>query len=282
MQITMNSQNNIAYELLFDNMIQETFGFSFVPWFERKLWDEHYESYSIIENGEMLANVCIFKTDMIVNGLSMRAHQFGGVATRKDRRGKGLSRLLMEDILAKYPDTPAFLGANPSVIDFYPRFGFRRVQTYRPIIATDISSHVAEPIKLSPADKQVANALLERGAYSTVLDSLNTQTVQMFHLLLDYSDGIYYLPECRAIVVAEQDGNRLFVADVITPRPITFDEIRREMPFAGIHTVEFGFCPDWLGVDAEWIPENMEKNPYFVRGDWTLPQNFRFPAMSET
>lgn len=85
LKITMSSRNDSAYEAVLDDLIRETFGFSFMPWFEQKLWDERYESYSIINGGEMLANVCIFKTDMLVSGRKTRAHQFGAVATRRGR-----------------------------------------------------------------------------------------------------------------------------------------------------------------------------------------------------
>ena len=63
MRITINRSNTPIYEAMFDDLIQEVYGFSFAPWFARKLWDERYESYSIIQNGRILANVCIFKTD---------------------------------------------------------------------------------------------------------------------------------------------------------------------------------------------------------------------------
>jgi len=59
MTITMNNQNNPAYEAMLDTLIQEVFGFSFEPWFEYELWDKNYESYSIIENGKMLSK-CMY------------------------------------------------------------------------------------------------------------------------------------------------------------------------------------------------------------------------------
>ena len=138
--ITVCKYNDPTYERMFDYLIQEVFGFSFAPWFERKLWDERYESYSIVQDGIMLSNVCIFKTDMIVSGRKIRTHQFGAIATKEDMRKRGLSRHLIEHVLSLYPETPAFLSANPSVIDFYQRFGFRHVQTYRPRIAAVINN----------------------------------------------------------------------------------------------------------------------------------------------
>lgn len=282
MQITLNNHNDRSYEEMFGNLIHEVFGFSFAPWFECKLWDEQYESYSVIENGRMLSNTCIYKTEMNVCGKPFYALQFGGVSTRKEERGKGLSRLLIEHIIAKYPDVPAFLGANSSVIDFYTHFGFRPVQTYHPKIAVAINSDKCDTIKLNPEDITVTQAIQNRTMHSNTLDSLNTQSIQIFHLLLDYPDAIYHLPGCGAIVVAKQKDDALFIADVIADTPVSFDTLQKELPFNGVQSVEFGFCPDWLGVAPEWEPIDATKEPYFIRGDWNLPPNFRFPIMSET
>lgn len=274
MQITMNNGYDKNCEAMFGDLVQEIFDFSFAPWFERKLWNDRYESYSIIENKRMPANICIYKTEMNVSGSPFNSLQFGGVATRKDERGKGLSRLLMEHILAKYPGIPAFLGANPSVTEFYPRFGFRPVQTYRPFIETAIENGNCESIKLCPDDAALINAIHSRKMYSHAMDSLNTQSIQIFHLLLDYPDAIYKLPGCGAVVIAEQKEDELFIADVIAQAPVRFDAIQKELPFKAVRIVEFGFNPDWKPVD-------MRREPYFIRGEWNLPTKFRFPIMSE-
>lgn len=267
---------------MFDDLIKEVFGFSFSPWFARNLWDDSYESYSAIENGRMLANICIYKTKMIVCGKPFYALQFGGVATRKDERDKGLSRLLLEYILAKHPDIPAFLGANPGVTDFYPRFGFRPVQTYRPYIEATVNNKHYNAIKLSPDDVLLNKAIRNLKMHSNALDSLNTQSIQMFHLILDYPDAIYHLPDSGVIVVAEQKDDALLIADIIAETPISFEALQKELPFQGVKSIEFGFNPDWLGVSPEWKAISMEKEPYFIRGEWSLPENFRFPMMSET
>ena len=48
--ITTCNHNDPGYEKLFDDLIREVFGFSFAPWFKRRLWNEQYESYSIIKD----------------------------------------------------------------------------------------------------------------------------------------------------------------------------------------------------------------------------------------
>jgi len=278
----MNNKNDPAYEAMFDALIQEVFGFSFEPWFEYELWDENYESYSIVENGRMLSNVCIFKSELLVRGAAVPAMQFGAVATAKSARGRGLSRLLMEHILRLYPDRLAYLAANEGVTDFYPKFEFRQVQTYRPILHMPYSGQFSSAIKLDIDDEIVTHALQTRGAFSNLVDCTNASSIQMFHLIMQYHDGIYHLPHSKAIVIAQQTGSKLFLADVISQNKITLDEILAGLPFTGIDTIEFGFCPDWLSVTPNWTPTDMTHDPFFIRGDWNLPEKFRFPATSET
>jgi len=281
MTISVNRGNDPIYAAAFDDLVKEVFKFSFGPWLAKNLWDERYESHSIIENGKMLANVCIYKTDMLICGQPVRAHQFGAVATRQNKRGKGFSRLLLDHVLDMYPDTPAFLGANPSVTEFYPRFGFRPVQTYRPMVDVSIDNPVDIGLKCRPDDEIVQKALYGKRVYSSLLDSINTQPVQVCQMLTNpkYMDRIYFLPGCGAVIVARQVAKTLFLSDVISAMPLIFDELIKELPFSGVTCVEFGFCPDWLGVNPSWEPLD---EPYFIKNDWNLPEYFRFPVMSET
>jgi len=281
MKITVNNYNNKEYELLFDDLIQEIFGFSFEKWLEHKLWDKCYESYSIIKNEKMLANLCIFKTEMIVNGQKLQALQIGAVCTRKDEQGKGLSKMLMEHVLDIYKDAPAYLFANESVVNFYPRFGFKPTQVHSPSIKATVNNP-EKAIKLSPGDKIVKTAVYNRTEHSNTLDCLNTASIQMFHLLMEYSDCIYRLPKSDVIVVAQKEEETLFIADIIANKPITFEQIKTELPFYGIETVEFGFFPDWLNVTPTWEPVDMDDVMFFTKGKWNLPKAFRFPFTSET
>jgi len=278
--MVMNNQNNPAYEAMFNDFIQETFGFSFAPWFAANSWDSNYESYSVIENGQMIANVCIYKADMLIDGKKIPSIQFGAVATRKKARGRGLSRMLMEHVLSLYPNTLAYLSANSSVVDFYPKFGFKQIQTYTPQITISINNaHITD---VECHLDTLKNALLNRGNYSSVLDIVKPYSVPLFHFLMQYEEDTYHLPKCNAIVVATKKANTLFIADVISEKPVSFNEIAAELPFTGIETVTFGFCPDKLDVSPTWKPTDMTEDPFFIRGDWNLPDKFCFPATSST
>jgi len=281
MIISMNNSCDPIYTVAYDELIKEVFNFSFQPWVERRLWDERYESYSFIKNGKMLSNVSIYKTDMLINCQPVRAHQFGAVATRADERGKGLSRQLMEYVLEKYPNIPVFLGANQNVTNFYPLFGFKPVQTFRPIIDIEINNPTREWIKCHPDDDVIQKALYRETVYSDILDSINTQPVKFCQMLTNprFKNNIWFSPSHELVVVARQEKQSLFISDVISQKPIRFESLAQGLPFTGVKHVEFEFNPDWMGVNPEWKPLD---EPYFIKGNWNLPEHFRFPALSET
>ena len=275
MRVTMQNHGNREYETLLNELITDVFGFSFASWHELNLWDERYESYSIIENGRMLSNICIFKTDLLINGKLIEAHQYGTVSTGKEYRGQGLSKMLMEYIHLKYPDVPAFLFANPSVVDFYPRFGFRRIIESRQVIRKKINNE-CHGVKLSYTDERLRN----RATFSNIADCVNTYPIQMFHMMMECPDKIYYIEKFNAIVIAEQNETSLYIADIIAEREIDFDSLCEYLPFSNVDYVEFGFSPDRFGINGEW--RKINDDFMFVRGNINFPCDFKFPCMSMT
>ena len=280
-EIAFNNKSDPTYEAMFNDLILEVFGFSFAPWFACVPWSENYESYSIIEGGVMLANVSIFKADLVVNGQGFVAHQFGAVATRKSARGRGLSRILMVHVLARYPETPAYLVANEDVADFYPRFGFRQVQTYLPQFAVSIDNEMP-PVLRKMDDKHFRETLANRAYFSKPVDCRNAQNVALFHLLMAYEEHIYFLRAPGAYVIARQRGADLFIADIIARKPIHFALLAKELPFKGVGNITFGFCPRGIGVEPDWVRADAKVEPFFIHGAWELPAFFRFPALAET
>jgi len=272
--ITMNNRTNAQYAAQFNNLTQEVFGISIAG----DEWLDNYESYSIIENDVMLANVCIFKHDMIIQSNKVRAHQFGAVATRKSARGKGYARQLMEHVLSQYPTTPAFLHANENVTEFYPLFGFKKATTYRAVLDVNLNNAHLEKIHIDMESERLEEMLSGVRMHSCMVDDTNTADINMFNLY-GYAKHLYLLPQCDAIVVAKQHQDTLFLADVITAKPCTISELLKALPFCAKH-IEFGFCPDWLDITPHWIKD--EDALTYIKGTWNLPKYFRFPCLSET
>lgn len=278
--LRQQNRSDPEYEPMFNGLMTEVFGFSFAPWHRLGLWGEDYECHSLIEGGRMIANASISKMDLLVNGRRYRVHQFGAVAVRPDRRGRGLARRLMSHILDSYPGVPSFLLANEDVLDFYPQFGFQRLSEHRPVLETAIDNDL-QPKRLTVDDPFLAPALRGRGLFSQVLDRFNADSILMFHLLFDGRE-VFQLPGGELVITSMSDGETLFLADVVSSRPVSFAEIKGGLPFSGVRRVEFGFCPDHLGLEPQWEEIVGDETPLFVRGDLVWPRVFRIPVMAVT
>jgi GNAT superfamily N-acetyltransferase len=244
------------------------------------LWDDKYESYSIIENGEIVSNICVFKTQLLYNHKQYSALSVGAVATKKEFRGRGYSRILMEHIIKKYEGIPMYLSANEGVVDFYPKFGFQRVYEKLPVCRCEINNDL-DPVKLQFDDPKVWNYIYKRVNYSQRLDCLNTASINIFHIYWGYlKDSIYELPEIETLVIAGQTGETLKLFGVFSLKDISFSELVKYLPFKNVSKLEFGFVPYWNDID--YIMQEYETDPLFVRGLTCDLGDFKFPELSIT
>lgn len=281
--ITMTNSSTATLEFCgqLDGLIQETFGFSFHKWHERGLWNDDYERYSIIENGVMLSNISVYKMRMMVNGSCCDYLQLGSVATRSDQRGKGLSRSIMEHILQKYPDTPIFLHGDNSALPYYLKVGFKPFDYKQPYINCQLNPQ-GVMVKLSIDDPKVDEYLRGRNQFSKILDCRNQYEINWFHLLYGLADHIYELPEIGVLMIAKQQGNTLMIFDMLTQGTVTFSQITPHLHFQGIERLEFGFNPDWLQLDYQMSPIEMDDGTPLMRGEIRTDSEFVIPALIVT
>lgn len=279
MQISFNNGNDKEYQYRLNNLLKSVF-FDFQFWYDLNLWDENYESYSIVENGEIVSNICVFKTQILFNQKQYSALSVGAVATKKEYRGRGLSRALMEHIIKKYDTVPMYLSANDSVVDFYPKFDFKRIYEKLPICECKINNDVM-PNKLSYDDPRVWNYVYNRVNFSQKLDCLNTACINIFHIYWGYlRNCIYELPEIETMVIARQEREILKLIGVFSLKDISFSDLARHLPFTNVNRIEFGFMPCW--PDVNYIMKEYETDPLFVRGLRCDSGDFKYPELSVT
>lgn len=279
MQISFNNGNNKVYQFMLNNLLKDLF-FDFQFWYDLNLWDENYESYSAIDNGEIVSNICVFKTQILFNSKQYPALSVGAVATKKEYRGRGLARALMEHIIEKYGNVPMCLSANESVVNFYPKFGFKRIYDKLPVCEYTINNG-AMPNKLSYDDPKVWNYVYNRVNFSQKFDCLNTASINIFHIYWGYlRDCIYELPEINTMVIAKQNGEILKLFGVFSLRDISFSDLARYLPFTNVKKIEFGFMPCW--PDVNYIMKEYETGPLFARGLRCDLGDFKFPELSVT
>jgi GNAT superfamily N-acetyltransferase len=265
----------------YNDLIMDTFEFSFDRWFSLDLWDEDYESYNIVENGIMIANISAFKMKMLINGVERNCLQFGAVATRGEHRGKGLSRVIMEHISNLYPGVPAFLFGNDNVLDFYPKFGFRVAEEKQAFIKQEIHNE-GEMIKLNIKDPKIDRYLKERKQFSGIFDCRNQYSVNWFHLIMGYEDNVFEIPKLGVMLVATQQGSTLTIHDIASGKPLSFSELSAHLYFKGVSTIKFEFNPDWLDFEYELSEYKVEDSTLFIKGDLGSKSGFIVPSLIRT
>jgi hypothetical protein len=90
-ELIYNYKDNEILRKSFNGLSQNIFEINFEEWFQKKLWNDKYECYSIKMGNKIISNVSVNKLKFIVNGEIKSALQIGTVMTSKEYRKKGLS-----------------------------------------------------------------------------------------------------------------------------------------------------------------------------------------------
>lgn len=280
MHIALCNSDDKQYQRGWNALVTMVFqDFSF--WLDQNLWDTRYESYAIVEEGTFLSNINVFKTALLWDGKPVSALSIGAVCTHPAHRGKGYSRRLMEHILNRYPNTPMYLSANDSVLNFYPKFGFEPAYEKLPVIEASLDG-TTPAVQLAYADPKVWAYVHGRVNFSAVLDCTNTDIVTMFDVRQDgLEQCLYELPDIQTMIVARQSGETLRLIGVFALRPVTWSQIMPRLPFAGVRRVEFGFMPDALDVGPHTM-EACQGEVIFIRGTACNVSDRKFPELSWT
>ncbi len=279
----MTTGHNASQEFKnqYNELVINTFDFSFDRWHEQNVWDRDYECYSIIENGIMIANISVFKMNLLIDGLQHDFLQIGAVATKKEYRNKGYSRQIMNHIFNIYPDTPAFLFGSDSVLEFYPKFGFSPTIDRKPYIECTLENE-CEMTRLEVTNPKVDKYLKERSQFSKVFDCTNQYSINWFHLLYGFSNNIYEIPELDVMIVAKQYDNTLEIYDVVANKPVSFSKLIPHLSFKGVNLIQFGFNPDWLNVDYCMKEYKIEDSTLFLKGNFGVAKEYILPMLIRT
>ena len=242
------------------------------------------------------------------NGILHHYIQVGTVMTDSAFRGQGLCRLLMEAVEKDWADRAEaiYLFANDTVLDFYPRFGFQRVQESRffaPLSACT-PDRPAVPVPMADPENRAA---LERAILSGVpqgsFDMVGNPGLILFYASQFLTENVWYLPAQNAWVIAEAEGDTLLLDAIFAPCPVDPREAAALLagPFCerfpqaarSLSRLECGFTPAGAdGADARsaedssaWkvLPLENDDDALFIKGK--LAKTFarekrRFPILS--
>ena len=165
MTIIKNYQADAALRASFNALAEATFGLSFENWYRLGYWGSNYTPYSVFEDGKIVANVSVNRTDMMIGGQRKRLYQLGTVMTDPEYRNRGYIRAVMAEVekvvkkRANPTSSPLSSRANMTSAFFFSKSSSRiisSVATTRSLIFSYSASSFIKK-RILPASDSVAN-----------------------------------------------------------------------------------------------------------------------------
>ncbi len=264
--IEKNYRDNEALRASFNRLAEKTFGLNFENWYQNGFWKDNYIPYSVVVDGEVVSNVSVNACNMNYKGKIVKLIQLGTIMTDSDHRGKGYARTLMEEIMKDYEGKVdgIYLFANDSVLEFYPKFGFKEVKEYQYSKEVTISNECkAEMIPLKDKnDYDRIGGILEKTSQNAQMYMVDNTGLYMFYLSQFMTENLFYIPDCNSYAIAETADDTLILHTIIGEG--TVDEVISAFG-SGVKKVVLCFTPkDVHGFEKSELHE--EDTTFFVKG----------------
>lgn len=270
-QLVFDYKHHQKYRESFNELAKLVFGLDFSQWYEKGCWNDSYICYSYMDGEKVIANASISKMTVVVNGVEYKAIQVGTVMTHPDYRHKGLARKLMDVIIDKYEKQYEFiyLFANETVLDFYPKFGFSRVQESRYFLDADGLQKKSNTM-IRKLDVENINDLFllklyskERIPTSSILGVKDNKSLLMFYFLIAFPNSIYFIEDEDVIVLFEKEDEELHLFDVVSRSKIDIVDVLSYITSSDIKRIIFHFIPDCKDIESEVI--DTKEDVLFIR-----------------
>lgn len=279
----------------FNQLTEKTFGFNFVDWHAAGHFGDMYVPHVMAEGKEVISNVSVNRMQFDIGGKIKNFIQLGTVMTDTEYRGQGLNRKLMEAVIREYADKAdgIYLFGNDSVLDYYPKFGFVPCEEYEYYFTYENNESVIpySMEKVNMADEARAKRVYDiienyfvRENVPNENDAMYmSENIGLYHFWLDseYSDSVYYLPECGAYVVGGVENRKLYLYEIIGKRRVKPERVAKAFG-EGFSEVVLGYTP----VHREGLSVRIHKEEdctLFVRGnafDCVSKNRMMFPVLS--
>ncbi|WP_342538277.1 GNAT family N-acetyltransferase [Sporosarcina sp. FSL K6-1540] len=288
-ELVSDYRNNESLKEKFNTLAMKTFELDFRGWYNKGYWDDKYIPYSFVDEGKVIANASINKMSIVINGKMCEGIQIGTVMTDENYRNQGLAKQLMQHIMKEYENTCDFmyLFANDTVLDFYPKFGFTRLnESEFSLDLAKSSIQMNKDAKVKRLTIEIDLALLEKFAKnrhvnSTILDVENNDSLLMFYFTLAFREAIFYVENLETIVLMEEEEDTLHIFDIISLNVPNIEAVLASIVKEITKKVVFYFTPDFTieGMTATIMP-NDDDALFVLTKKSLLKGNFMFPLTS--
>lgn len=280
-----NVSDNEMYRAAFNKLAENTFGLNFEGWYQKGFWKDNYIPYTLFDGEKAVANVSVNRCDFLLDGVLRHYHQLGTVMTDPEYRGQGLSRRIMEEIQSDFAGESDgfFLFANDSVLDFYPRFGFKKADEYcyqKAVKQKGQSELKAVPMQ-SQEDFAAMVDIIDKSVALGRMTMKHNAGLIMFYLSQFMSECVYRIERLNCFVVAEIEKDTATIYEVFSEREVDLNEVIGAFG-EEVKQVKFLFTP--------LMPETYEKElvmmddtTLFLKGNIVGDldgKDLMFPALS--
>ena len=272
----------------YNELTEKTYKFNYKTWYQDGYWGESHIPYTLFDEESAAANVSVNKIKFSVLGEEKNYVQLGTVMTDEKYRHQGLSRYLMERVMKdmKSDCDLIFLLANKSVLDFYPKFGFRESKEYIYFKNTDYLKTNVHIKKLDMNDPENKKFLYKKVRDSIPLfkvSMLKNPELVMFYCTLFMKDFVYYIESLDTVVIAEYEGNILYLHDIFSDKKVMAGNIADIMSLPETEKVILGFAPE--GEEFQTLLQTDRDNTLFVYSKDKIAfddNELKFPELSHT
>ncbi|MBW4515794.1 MAG: GNAT family N-acetyltransferase [Timaviella obliquedivisa GSE-PSE-MK23-08B] len=241
-------------------------------------WEAASVPFMKFAEGKAIAHVGVLELPLWIMGQSVRAGGIHAVATHPQFRRQGHYRDCMEAAL-EYCDTRyKTVVLTTSQPELYYPFNFRIALESMFTVACKESSR-KDSFRVLNLEHENDRALLHRllDTRIPVSNVVGVFSEKAVFFVNEASRSLYYAEDLDALVVMEQESDRLRIFDIVADHSISLVEILKYIPHL-VKEITFYFSPDRLEVEAQAIPHVLEDAYLMVRGSFTAEgQPFMLP-----
>lgn len=288
MKLISNYRDNEELRSSFMQLAADIFCLDFTSWHKKGYWGERYIPYSFEDGGKVVANISVNELDFIIEGKSMKALQIGTVMTHPDYRNEGLSASLMNHVLDVYSGKYEYmyLFANDSVLDFYPRFGFERMEESQYSISFSSGNRGGKLRKLDIRDSNdlqlIEKIVYGREPVSKSFGTANSGGITMYHVLNVFTDHLYYSEQEESVIIFIKEDGKVHLFDLISMAPANLNNILEGIINKKTTEVVFHYTPDYEGLEYELSPFQRDGALFVKKGAaLAFPSSVKHPVTSE-
>lgn len=286
-ELVYNYKENETLRKSFNELSQITFGINFEEWYQKKLWNDKYECYSIKIGEKIVSNASVNKLQFIINGEKITALQIGTVMTAEDYKGRGMAKQLMNFILEKFEKEYdiIYLFANNSVAEFYPKFGFEKIKQFQIYTTEKIETNTKYKFRKLDMDNPddistLKNLGIKRINNSGKFDVIDGHEVMFWYCLNVFRDHIYFDDSEKVIVIYTVGENKLNIHDIVLTEKKNYREIAGSLITEGINEVSFNFNMDADNIEIKERVIDEDDNILFIKGKYNKELKVIHPITS--